>query len=120
MKDMMERLEKFFNQFERELPMDMGAIAVKHLGPVGTMISASKSTYRDRFPAHVVVFNGNVCTEEHGKIWFGDLDVTKSQKKLRALAEELGCTVFVLREMDGRFQNEHKPLLENAVATIQI
>jgi hypothetical protein len=85
------------------------------LGPLGQMLSASKSDYSKRYPTHTVVFNGNVCTKKLGKLWFGDIDTTKDSKKLDALAKALGEDVYVLREMDGRFENEGNPLFENAV-----
>lgn len=90
-------------------------IAESVLGFPGTMIWFSKTDYMDKNPDHVVVFNANVCTEE-GKIWFGDLDITLSQTKLMKLADKLGVTVYVLYEMDGRFENEDKPLLDRYVA----
>jgi len=88
------------------------------LGHCGRMISASKSSYSSRFPTHVVVFNGNVCTKGHGKLWYGDIDITNDEAKLKELAATLGEDVYVLREMDGRFENEQKPLFEKARAVI--
>jgi hypothetical protein len=86
------------------------------LGFAGRMLSVDKSRYTLRFPDNVVVFNSNVCTEA-GKIWFGDVDVTKDEDKFKALAEALGEKVYVLRELDGRFDNEGVPLLDRAVAS---
>jgi hypothetical protein len=82
------------------------------LGRCGRMLSSSKTG----IPGHLTVFNANVCTKA-GKIWFGDLDVTQNEAKLKALAEALGEKVYVLREMDGRFDNEGAPLLDRAVAS---
>lgn len=89
-------------------------IAEGHLGMRGKMISFSKSGYAQKNPDNLVVFNSNICTDE-GKIWYGDLDVTLSYDALSDLARETGKTVYVLTEMDGRFENEEKPLLEWAV-----
>jgi hypothetical protein len=86
------------------------------LGYAGRMLSADKSRYTLRYPDNVVVFNSNVCTAA-GKIWFGDADVTKDEAKFKALAEALGEKVYVLRELDGRFDNEGAPLLDRAVAS---
>lgn len=83
------------------------------LGFPGKMISASKSGYRDRNPENLVVFNSNVCTVE-GKIWWGDVDVTLSKEDLSSLAKEIGKTVYVLFEMDGRFENEKNPKIDRA------
>lgn len=92
-------------------------IADEVLGPVGRMLSASKSGYYNRYPDNIVVFNANVCTAE-GKIWFGDIDCTREVDKLRTLAERLGTKVYVLREMDGRFGNEDSPNLDKAVFAV--
>ena len=79
---------------------------------MGRMISGNKSGPK----GHVCVWNANVCTKSKGKIWFGDLDLTKDGDELKALAAREGETIYVLREMDGRFMNEAKPLLDRAVA----
>jgi len=86
------------------------------LGYPGRMISASKSAYDRAHPKNVVVFNANVCTRSHGKIWFGDLDVTKDEQTLQKLAAALGEDVFVLREHDARFETEANPQFERARA----
>lgn len=91
--------------------------AYNHLGSAGAMISASKSGYKAKGDLPVV-FNGNICTTEHGKIWYGDIDVNVSAKKLFALAEEIGVTIYVLREMDARFENEGNPKFDKAVFII--
>lgn len=89
-------------------------IAEEKLGTRGKMISSSKSGYVQKNPDNLAVFNSNVCIEE-GKIWFGDLDVTVSYEALSDLAKELDKTVYVLTEMDGRFENEENPRLGGAV-----
>lgn len=87
------------------------------LGISGRMISYSKSGYRDRNPNNLVIFNANVCTKKEGKIWYGDLDITIDQKKLSQLAKEIGQDLHVLYEMDGRFENEESPKIEESVLT---
>ena len=89
-------------------------IAEEHLGFSGKMISFSKSGYVRKNPDNLVVFNSNVCTDE-GRIWHGDIDVTLSYDSLSDLARETGKTVYVLMEMDGRFENEETPLLKKAI-----
>lgn len=74
--------------------------------PVGRILSMSKSGYRDANPNSVVYFNANLVTANDGKIWYGDLDLTKDGETLKAIAEETGVILYVLREMDGRFENE--------------
>ena len=92
-------------------------IAEKHLGACGRMISSSKSGYMKRFPENLVIFNSNVCTKG-GKIWYGDLDITLGYSSLSELAKELGETIYVLREMDGRFSNEEIPRTERAIVSL--
>jgi len=79
------------------------------------MISMSKSGYHEAYPTHAVVFNANVCTADGNKVWYGDLDLTLDEPKLKQLARTLDTTVYVLSEMDGRFENEQSPLLDRFV-----
>lgn len=83
------------------------------LGFPGAMISGSKSGYRQAYPKNLPIFNSNVVTEK-GKIWYGDIDLTLSESKLKELAKAINQTVYVLLEMDGRFENESSPRLDRA------
>ena len=78
----------------------------------GVMLSGSKSAS----PERKVVWNGNVCVKELGKIWYGDISLTESKERLQDLADRLGASVYVLHEHDARFRNEDKPLYEESVA----
>ena len=85
---------------------------------MGRMISYSKSDYREKNPNSVCYFNANIVTAKDGKIWYGDLDLTKDGETLKAIAEETGEIIYVLREMDGRFEYEGEDgvkLLQKAV-----
>lgn len=96
----------------------MEEIANKHLGWPGKMISGSKSGYCERHPNNIPVFNSNIVMEKDGireKVWFGDIDVTLSHESLSNLANELEGNIYVLREMDGRFDNEKNPRIERFV-----
>jgi len=73
----------------------------------GRMISSSKSLYRQENPGNEVYFNANLFTKR-GKQWYGDLDITKDSEKLQAVADFCGEELLVLREMDGRFENEER------------
>lgn len=84
------------------------------LGWPGHIVSGSKSGYRENNPGNLVIFNSNVCTDE-GKIWWGDVDVTLSKDELQEIAIAEGKTIYVLYEMDGRFENEDSPKLDQAV-----
>jgi hypothetical protein len=88
------------------------------LGMCGRMLSGSKSGYDKAHPGNVVVFNANVCTKKLGKIWFGDIDVTRDEAKLKELAGKLGEPVYVLYEQDARFENETNPKFDMARAVI--
>lgn len=81
------------------------------LGMAGAMITESKSGYREKYPENLSIFNANVCTKDE-KIWWGDLDVTKSQNLLGDLAYILNEDIYVLYEMDARFENEEAPKIE--------
>ena len=81
---------------------------------LGRMISA----YKDAPKGHFAVFNANIVTAKDGKVWYGDLDLTLDAAKLRATSVVVGGTLYVLREMDARFDTEsEKPgkLAGNAV-----
>lgn len=90
-------------------------IAKDILGIHGKMISASKSRYVQTFPDHVIVFNANIFVGKT-KIWFGDLDITESVEDLKELSESIGSEIHILFEMDGRFDKERNPSLDNFVA----
>lgn len=79
----------------------------KHGLHIARMVGYSKTFYRQEHPDHVVVFNANVFTESSGKVWYGDLDLTLDSDKLTSIANEIGEPLYVLYEMDGRFENEN-------------
>jgi len=86
---------------------------------MGRMLSGSKSDYARRNPTHVVVFNANICTKSKGKVWYGDVDVHKDIKELKRFASEQGETLYILREMAARFENQNSPKFEAAVVSIE-
>lgn len=86
---------------------------------VGRMIGSSKSGYMAKHPDHVVVFNANVYTKDPiVKVWYGDLDLTTDAEKLKELSRTIGFNLYVLREMDGRFDNEVNPKIDRSVALV--
>jgi len=89
------------------------------LGPSGRLISGSKSTYRIMNPNNLIVFNANIFTEDLEKIWYGDLDLTLDKTKLQEIAFLLNKTIYILYEMDGRFENEYDPIIENYVLKLK-
>jgi hypothetical protein len=88
------------------------------LGHLGRLICYSKGRYRKENPKDLIVFNANVCTEDHGKIWYGDLNLTNDYLDLMDLSQRIGCEVYVLYESDARFDREHSPKLKDYVAMI--
>lgn len=85
------------------------------IGWAGRLVSGSKSSYRMNHPDNFVIFNSNICTKI-GKIWCGDIDLTKSKQDLLDIAEATGEELYVLFEMDGRFENEDSPKIDMAAA----
>lgn len=81
----------------------------------GRMISGSKISPK----GERCVWNANLCTKSKGKFWFGDLNLVRDLEQLQLAAFEQGESVYVLREIDARFQNEASPRFENAVAKIE-
>jgi len=89
-------------------PVELTNIANEVLGYCGRLICGSKSFYDQKYPDNIVYFNANVCTKEDGKIWYGDLDITRDYKLLEELDKRLGKEIFVLSEMMCRFENEER------------
>ena len=76
----------------------------------GRMIGGSKSGYRNMHPVDLIIFNANILMPGHGKVWYGDLNLTEDYLVLREIAECLDTALHVLWESDGRFGEENKPL----------
>jgi hypothetical protein len=97
--------------YERDRARFANETAERIFGRVGRMIAASKTSYWKHHPTQVPVWNANVCTEARGKIWFGDLDLTRDEPALVKLAAALDEPLYVLFERDARFGTEETPLL---------
>lgn len=67
------------------------------------------SPYKESPKGCQCIFNANIISPSKGKIWYGDINLTKEGNILKEIAEELGETLFVLREMDCRFETEGDP-----------
>ena len=96
----------------------LGSLCMQKLGYPGRMISGSKTGYRNSHPDNLALFNSNLCTDE-GKIWYGDIDVSKSKNDLQEIADKTGKNLFVLFESDGRFDCEKNPLLKKAAVVFR-
>lgn len=93
-------------------------LANKIMGLPGRLLSGSKSGYNRTHPENIVVFNANLCTKKLGKLWYGDVDITLDEAKLKELAVVLGEDLYILREHDARFSNENAPLFNRARAIV--
>ena len=80
----------------------------------GRMLSGGKIAPK----GHVCVWNANIFTAKNGKIWFGDLDLTRDAEDLFALSKGLGVRLHILKEMDGRFTHKQDPVWSRAVAIV--
>ena len=78
----------------------------------GRMIGGSKTGYRNMHPGDLIIFNANVLMPGHGKVWYGDLNLTEDYLVLKEIAQNLNTALYVLRESDGRFGEEDKPMIE--------
>jgi hypothetical protein len=81
--------------------------------PLSNMISGSKSSYRQQNRENLVFFNSNIFAFYNNsveKIWYGDLDVTKSKEDLIKISKELKLSLYIFTEYDGRFDNEFKDI----------
>jgi hypothetical protein len=83
----------------------------EHGFEMSRMLAFSKSTYVSRHPNNRAIFNANVVTAQ-GKIWWGDLDLADDSEKLQQVANILDCNIYILREMDYRFDTENRPFDE--------
>jgi hypothetical protein len=91
--------------------------ANEYLGIAGRMSYASKS-----MGSAETIFNANVFNYKAEKVWFGDLDLERWSFRtgLLRLSEEEG-PLYVLSELDGRFQKEMPtPGYVKAVAAVTV
>ena len=108
-------MKKFASEFkETKLTKTVDKI----LGYCGKCFG-SKSGYRHSHPNDLFVFNANIYTKEDGKIWHGDINLTLENKNLVKLSKSLKKTIYVLYEMDGRFENENKPKYNNFIYMVK-
>jgi len=78
----------------------------------GRMIGGSKHFYRKEHPNDLIVFNANVITKTHSKVFYGDINLTEDFGTLREIAKCIGEPLYVLSEMAARFGNEDRPIEE--------
>lgn len=68
----------------------------------GRMLHSSKCAPKGQH----CVWNANIVTKSGGKVWHGDLNITKEGNLLKIVAAAIGEPIYVLREMDARFSTE--------------
>ena len=76
------------------------------------MLSGTKWGYQEKHPEDLIVYNANVLMKDMGKVWYGDLNLTKDYIVLKSIAHSLDTTLYILWESDGRFGEENKPIDE--------
>lgn len=54
----------------------------------------------------------------YGKVWYGDLDFTTEEAKLKKLARKLNISFYILKELDGKFSTEHDPSYEKTLIKV--
>lgn len=101
-----EMPEEFPTEFRSD--GDMYKLFADFQFPMGRMIGGSKSGYMATHKGDLVVFNANIITQSRGKVWFGDLNITEDNLRLRGVANALKEPLYILREMDARFENENR------------
>lgn len=69
------------------------------------LIAGSKTRYRKIYTDHLIMFNANIVTDD-GKIWYGDLNINIDEEKLKKVAKESKKDLYILYEMDARFEHE--------------
>jgi len=83
------------------------------------MISSSKSFYRGQHEYNLISFNGNIFLKEKDtfiKVWWGDIDISLEGDILKKISNDIGKTLYVVSEMEGRFGNENNQnILEVAI-----
>jgi hypothetical protein len=119
-KDFIPDYEQFPSEFLSD--GDIYQIFMSNNLMTGRMISGSKSGYMEQYPDNLVVFNANIVIESRGKIWHGDLDITRDYENLEKVSEVLEEPLYILYEMDARFEHENDPvnvLISKAVTKIE-
>ena len=87
---------------------EISKVFIQHDMPWGRLLSYSKSGYRRDNPENDVLFNANIYILGIGKVWWGDIDLTKEWNSLEMIAAYFVKSLYVLREMDGRFGKEDR------------
>lgn len=68
------------------------------------------SPYKEAPKGHLAIWNANIVTWTHKKVWYGDLDLTKEGTELKKVATQIKEPLYILYEMDARFGEENRPI----------
>ena len=81
----------------------------------GRMIAFSKSRYGESHPNHKVYFNACIFDKKAKEVWYGDIDLTEDEEKLKQVAKESKQIFYVTPEHPFRmdFNKVTKEQLEN-------
>jgi len=79
---------------------------------MGRMIAEHKGEYALEHQGELVIFNANIITLTHGKIWYGDINVTQDFDNLKNIADTIKEDLYILTEYDARWGSEDLPINE--------
>lgn len=119
-KNIIDRREFYPSEFE--VNPDFYVLFATNNLQLGRMIASSKSKYCQENQGDLIIFNANVITKTHGKIWYGDLNITKDFDDLKNIADIIKEDLYILMEGDARFGYEKQPiktLIEKARSVIK-
>jgi hypothetical protein len=88
---------------------------IKILGPVG--FKSPKRNF-SKYNGHILIYRANICVQNYGKIWHGDLDFTTDEAKLKKLARQFNLSFYILKELDSKFDTEQDPSYEKALIKV--
>jgi hypothetical protein len=109
---MKDNLNTEYTKYQSEFKEDpeCHVIFATHGLMMGRMIGASKSKYCQEHQGDLIIFNANVITKSHGKIWYGELNKTLDFDKLKNIADHITEDLYILMEGDARFGYENEPI----------
>ena len=119
-KNIIDRREFYPSEFE--INPDFYVLFATNDLQLGRMIANSKSKYCQENQGDLIIFNANVITKTHGKVWYGDLNITKDFDDLKNIADIIKEDLYILMEGDARFGYENQPiktLIAKARSTIK-
>lgn len=88
---------------------------IRILGPWG--IKSPKRKY-PQYNGHLLICNANICVQNYGKVWSGDLDFTTAEAKLKKLSRTLNLSFYILKELDNKFITETDPAYEKSLLKV--